>query len=70
MVGVWHYRASTEELQNRLRGSQPDAVVTRLGEAVTRLEAALGRTVIAAAATAPAAAALVTASRTATRDPR
>jgi predicted PurR-regulated permease PerM len=69
MVGVWHYRASIEELQNRLRGSQPDAVVTHLAEAVTRLEAALGRTALAAAATAPAAEALVTANRSATRAP-
>ncbi len=66
MVGVWHYRSSDEELQARMRGSEPDAVVTRLEDAVTRLESALGRTAPAAAPDVAPSGALVTASRTAT----
>jgi predicted PurR-regulated permease PerM/methylmalonyl-CoA mutase cobalamin-binding subunit len=39
LVGVWRHRASHEELEKRLHASQPDEIVTLLGEAVEQLEA-------------------------------
>jgi predicted PurR-regulated permease PerM len=39
LVGVWRHRASHEELEKRLHASQPDEIVTMLGEAVEQIEA-------------------------------
>jgi hypothetical protein len=38
LVGVWSNRASIEEIEKRLHASQPDEVVTTLGDAVERIE--------------------------------
>lgn len=39
LVGVWRHQASYEELEKRLHTSQPNEIVTMLGEAVEQLEA-------------------------------
>lgn len=42
VVGVWQYRASLDELEERLRDSGPNELVTRLSDAVQQIEALLG----------------------------
>jgi methylmalonyl-CoA mutase cobalamin-binding subunit len=39
LMGVWRHRASLEELERRLQGSQPDEIVTTLADAVEQIEA-------------------------------
>jgi methylmalonyl-CoA mutase cobalamin-binding subunit len=38
LVGVWRHRATLEELEKRLRASQPNEIVTMLRDAVVQLE--------------------------------
>jgi predicted PurR-regulated permease PerM len=44
LVGVWSNRASIEDLEKRLHASQPDDVVTTLGDAVERIETMVAET--------------------------
>jgi predicted PurR-regulated permease PerM len=44
LVGVWSNRASIEEIEKRLHASQPDEVVTTLGDAVERIETMVAET--------------------------
>jgi hypothetical protein len=45
VVGVWQHHASLAELEQRLRDSHPEEIVTTLHDAVARIAPMLGRSI-------------------------